>query len=263
MSSATRAVLLASLVVATGVHAADVDDLVIARRGNLPIVLTAPHGGRQAIAGVPTRTAPGVVITVDGRTLEVAEAVAARLKAMLGEEPYLVAARFHRRHLDANRKEADAYEDARAAPHYTAYHSRVREFVTEVRQRFPGGAILLDIHGQATDPDTLHRGTQNGATVARLIAKHGPEALIGERSILGVLQSRGHQVFPPNTPPGAPREERRYAGGHTVQIYGSMARNGTDAIQLELGTNQRTAPRFAEDLAEAIAVFYKAYLKGH
>lgn len=261
MSGSARWTLLISLVVAAAGHAADVDELVIARRGNLPIVLTAPHGGQRAIAGVPPRTAPGAIVTADGRTLELAEAVADRLKVLLGQEPYLVAARFHRRHLDANRKEADAYGDSRAGPHYATYHARIREYVAEVRQRFPGGAILLDIHGQATDPDTLHRGTQNGATVAKLIKKHGQEALIGEKSLFGVLRSKGREVFPPNTPPGSPREDRRYAGGYTVQIYGAMARDGIDAIQLELGTNLRTTPGFADDLAEAIAVFYKAYLK--
>ena len=238
-------------------QAADPESFIVARAGNLPIILTAPHGGQQAVSA---RARTRGVTTMDAGTLELTLAVAERLSAVAGAEPYVVAARFSRRFIDANRTEAEAFDDPDARPVYVAYHTRIRAFVAEVKEKFPAGALLLDIHGQGDDPDVVHRGTRNGATVVRLINRHGADALIGPNSVLGQLHIKGHRVFPPNTPAGEPPEDRRYNGGHTVFTYGSNTGEGIDAMQLELGRNMRTRSDFVNDLAGAIAVFYKAYL---
>lgn len=253
-------VLLAALMAVAIAHAANASELMISRRGNLPILLTAPHGGSYVLPGVAARTSNLAVITTDARTLELTEALASKLKELLGHEPYVVAARFHRRYLDANRRASDAYESDKAEPYYTDYHRRIRDFVTEIRQKYPQGALLLDIHGQGSAPNTLHRGTQNGSTVEKLLAKHGPAALIGEKSVFGVFSAKGREVFPPNTHIGNPPEDKRYSGGYIVRTYGSNNADGIDAIQLEFGANMRREARVVDDVAEAIAVFYKTYL---
>lgn len=258
LAATSISLFLAVFAAAADLVAADINDLIVSKAGNLPIVLTAPHGGQQVVPGARVRT--DGTMTMDTRTLEFTEALAKKLKDVLGAEPYVVAAKFHRRYIDANRSDTEAFEDANARPVYQAYHERIREFVAEVKQKFPAGALLLDIHGQGADPDTVHRGTKDGATVTRMIQAHGAEALTGEKSILGVLRLRGRAVYPPNTPLGNPPEDGRYNGGYTVRTYGSNNANGIDAIQLELGANLRTTPRFVDELAEAIAIYYRAYL---
>jgi N-formylglutamate amidohydrolase len=171
-----------------------------------------------------------------------------------------VAARFNRKYIDANRPEAEAIESPDAKFAYDAYHYRIRQFIAQVKERFPRGAVLLDMHGQSEDPGVLHRGTQNGATVADLLRSRGPAALTGPNSILGVVQSKGYKVFPPNTTLGNPPEDRRYNGGYTVRTYGSGGPDGLDAIQLEVGRDLRRDTQFIAALGEAIVVFYKAYL---
>ncbi len=235
------------------------DALILSRAGNLPIILTAPHGGLDYISGVSVRTR-GVMVT-DANTIEVAEGVAKRINATLGAEPYLVAARFSRKYIDANRAEYEAFEAAEAKPVYWAYHNRIAAFIAEIRQKFPDGALLLDIHGQGEDRDTVHRGTRNGRTVTKLLAKNGIESLIGANSILGYLQSKGVKVFPLSPTLNDPPEHRGYNGGHTVYTYGSNNANGIDAIQLELGTFLRNNDSvFVENLAGGIVQFYRNYL---
>jgi N-formylglutamate amidohydrolase len=238
--------------------AAGPESLVISRSGNLPILLTAPHGGTERVADVPARRHG--VTTTDARTSELTLAVAKRIEEALGAEPYVVAARFKRQYIDANRAETEALESPAAKPAYAAYHDRIRAFVSEIRRRFPQGGLLLDIHGQSDDPGVVHRGTKDGATVAALIRRGGEAALTGPQSVFGALQSRGYQVFPPNTPLGDPREFRKLNGGYTVQTYGSGRPDGIDAIQVEVGRDLRTDPKFTGALAEAIVVFYRAYL---
>jgi N-formylglutamate amidohydrolase len=251
-------VLLLICGAARAAFAAEPDNLVIARTGNLPILLTVPHGGLEAIPGVPVRSR-GITGT-DAYTIELAEGLAKHLENALGAQPYVVATRFSRKFIDANRPEAEAFESPDAKPAYDAYHNRIRFFIAQIKERFPRGAVLLDIHGQSGDPDALHRGTQNGATVADLLRSRGPAALTGPNSILGVVQSKGYKVFPPNTTLGNPPEDRRYNGGYTVRTYGSSGPEGLDAFQLEVGRDLRRDAQFIAALGEAVVVFYKAYL---
>jgi N-formylglutamate amidohydrolase len=256
-----RIVLGSGLAVLTAVGAAAAEpgyvpgDFIVARAGGLPVILTAPHGGEAMIPDVPARTR-GVTLR-DAHTLEITQDVAARLAARLGAAPYVVAARFSRKQIDANRAEVEALQSDAARPVYRAYHAEIARFVAEIHRRFPGGALLIDVHGQSTDPSAIVRGTQDGDTTQRLLARHGEAALTGPDSILGVLAARGHAVVPPNTPLGWPREPAAYRGGFTVRTYAAEI----DALQIELGLQVRARPALAEDLAEAIAVFVRAYLK--
>jgi len=239
--------------------AAEPHSLVLAITGSLPILLTAPHGGLEGVPNVPLRSR-GTTST-DAYTIELAEALARHLTNSLGGQPYFVAARFSRKYIDANRAEIDAFDSPHAKPAYGAYHGQIQNFIAQIKERFPQGALLLDVHGQSEDPGVVHRGTRNGATVAALIRKHGPEALSGPNSILGVVQSKGYKVFPPNTPIGNPPEDRRYNGGYTVHTYGSRNPDGLDAMQIEVGRDLRTDSRFIATLSEGVAAFYRTYLK--
>lgn len=237
-------------------------DFVYVQPGELPIVLLAPHGGSLAIPDVNPRTTGNR--TQDARTLELTTELEARLTDILGARPYVVGALFHRRFIDANRPAGpEAYEDPRAAPYYAHYHDTTRAFVDEVRQFYPCGGILLDVHGQGVAPATVYRGTRNGLTVQQLLAWHGPEALVGPASILGGLGEWGYTVFP-TAPPPVPPEQPGYAGGYTVNTYGSHRGNGIDAIQLEIGSSFRLSSSaraaFVEALAWSVATFYSTYL---
>jgi N-formylglutamate amidohydrolase len=235
--------------------------LVLVQRGDLPILLTAPHGGSQRIPGVPARTSG--IIAQDARTLELVEMLLAELETLLHGKPYAVAALFHRRFVDANRPAAGAFEHPDAAPYYRVYHAAILDSVQRIRVSHQGGALLVDIHGQAEHPELIHRGTRDGLTVRRLIARHGAAALAGDASIFGQLEEAGYRVFPPNLPFGQPREDRRFNGGYTVATYGSERLNGIDAIQIEIGSSYRqpeALPRLATALARALATFYRAHL---
>ena len=65
-----------ALVAAFTVLQSGPDPLVEVRRGSLPIVITAPHGGRRPLLGVPDRTGDGVtkfVVVNDTNTDVLAE----------------------------------------------------------------------------------------------------------------------------------------------------------------------------------------------
>lgn len=246
--------------------AAQTNEFLQVQRGELPVIITAPHGGSLAIPGVPKRVGPegelksGKFVTgQDTRTFELATTMAKRVEELTGKKPYLVAMKAHRQFVDPNRPEKEAVEHPNAQVVHAAFHGQVREFVDELRKKFPQGALLLDIHGQAASSNTVFRGTQNGTTVMKMIEKHGVVALTGEHSILGYLAAKGINVSPTNTPPGSPRETGGFSGGYIVRSYGSHMTNGVDAIQLEFGGAFRTDAGKREETAKFLAEAIKAY----
>ena len=54
-----RLLLIATFAAMLGTAAAGASDLVIAESGELPIILTAPHGGGQDVPGCALRTPVG------------------------------------------------------------------------------------------------------------------------------------------------------------------------------------------------------------
>ena len=235
------------------------------QEGTLPIIVTAPHAGGLTPPDVPERTdssASKFVVVRDTNTDILAERTAREIEKKMGGKPYLIVAHFARKCLDVNRAPADAYELQNAKRYYEAYHEAIRRACREIETRWRCG-LLIDIHGQAADADSVFRGTNNGATVAAIVDRSGAEAYTGPNSLLGQLEKREYKLVPACGSPD--REDSRFNGGYTVATYGGKQRayRGFAAIQLEFGGKYRAKKQLdttATDLAEAVQVFAKAYL---
>ncbi len=239
-------------------HAYDPADKVVATPGSMAVLLTVPHDGDEALGSVGIRTRGERVR--DLGTRELAQRTADLLEKKTGARPYLVVAKFSRKFLDANRPEDEAQESPEAIPAYRHYHALIARFVAEMSAKYPGRrALLIDVHGQSGEPETIFRGTRAGLTATALLKRSGVEALQGEGSLIGLLQRKGYKVFPPVGSTDL-KEDRRYDGGYTVFAYGSNNPGGIDAIQLEFGKRVREKPGLAEDLAESILAFTRKYM---
>jgi len=271
MTSRRHLLILSSLLgLRPAARAAEPADLVVVQPGTLPIILTAPHGGRMAVPGVVPRTIPPrrpddttYVTTFDPETDRIALGMAARIKALTQGDVYLVVARFDRKYIDANRPPRIAFDQPAASPYYDLYHRSIRRFVDEIRARHPHG-LLIDVHGQHKIPDALVRGTINGRAVKQLLARAGVDAVTGPRGLFGQLERNGFRVFPDNSvAPAGRSEDAGFNGGHTVDLYGSHGARGIDAVQFEFGADYRrkeTIARAIEGAARAVVAFREAYL---
>lgn len=241
----------------------DLGKLLTVRKGTLPILLSAPHGGRLAVPGAEERKGVGIeqFVTVnDTNTDQLAEKVAAAIKKEMGGEPYVVIAHFQRKFVDANRPPEGGYESDITKPIYQAYHKGLKEACDDIQKQW-GRGLVLDLHGQAAKADTIFRGTADLKTVARLKDRFGLKAVTGPDSVLGVLAKKGYTVFPAND--SIDKEDARFNGGYISRTYGGSSGTGLDAIQLELGGDHRSRAKmdaFATDLAVAVKTFSKAYL---
>lgn len=250
-------------------------DFVIVRRGSLPILLTAPHGGREAIPGVAPRDVKragvaeesrkwgGAVTSTDGNTDVLALRMAAEIRRLTGQSPYVVVAKFQRKYIDANRPAELAFDSPAALPYYDLYHQSIRSFIDEIL-RTHGVGLLIDVHGQNKDPGVLMRGTVNGKTVLKLVRRSGVGAITGPEGLFGRLESMGFKVFPANSEGlGARSEDAGLNGGYTTRLYGSDNAGGIDAVQFEFGTVYRrkeAVEKSAMDAGRAVVAFYERYL---
>lgn len=239
--------------------------LIHIQNGTLPIIISAPHGGRLEVPGVTERVGRGLTnfqTVRDDHTAELAGDFAAEVEKQLKGKPWLVVARFDRKYLDANRAAEEGYESVKAKPVYDAYHSALATACKAVKMKF-GRGLLLDIHGQGEFKDAICRGTRNGKTVTLLLDRDGRHALVGRRSVLGHLQRNGYRVLPSCDADEDAKEVARFSGGYIVDTYGSQTGHAIDAIMLEFGTTLRGKDRretTARDLATAVAIFHDEYL---
>lgn len=234
---------LAALLTACAAPAPSVQSgapLVLVEAGQLPIVLSVPHGGDATVPGVPVRTS-GTSVR-DDHVLDLAAAVQRALIARTGRQAYLVAAQVSRQYVDFNREAGLAFQDPALQPVYTAYHHALARAVAQVRGR--PGALLLDIHGQSAVKAALLRGTKDGLT-ARVAALYGtPGALLTR------LEGNGVQVQPASA---AGKEHPGFNGGYIVRAFGIQNPDGIDSIQLEFGADYRANATALAATASALA----------
>ena len=237
---------------------------VFVQKGNLPIIISAPHGGNDVITGVPARTGVGVsdFVTVrDGGTEELAYALATAIQQRFGKKPYVVASKASRLYVDLNRSAANAYEHPDAQAVYEYYHNTMKLYSRTVANKFHGG-LVIDLHGQATSSTTVFRGTRNGATVRHLRSAYGQSAHDGPNSLFGLLVTRGWVVDPPVL---SATENTNFNGGYIVGTYGSQLATAVDAMQFEFGSNYRGTStqrsQTAADLTDALVTYARLYLR--
>ena len=240
-------------------------DFISVQKGDLPIIISAPHGGTMPIPGVPERTGEGMkkggagfFAGRDENTELLAAAIADAIEKRLGKKPFFVIAKMHRKFVDANRPPEIAVEHPRAREVYDAYRGTVAKFCDDVQTRF-GRGLVIDVHGQGSARDTVFRGTHNGTTDAMLAKMFGERIHAGPQSLAGLLVAHGINMKPTDTSP----ETSGFTGGHIVQTSGKH--EGIGAVQLEFGMDVRAKTAIkssAEKVADGIADFAKLDLLG-
>lgn len=248
------------------ISAFDLDSWVWVQRGDVPLLISAPHGGSVCPDQLPVRQASGrsgggtgFVTARDVGTQELAEGLVATLQQLFHAPPYATIARIHRKYVDFNRPPELAYDEPSAAPVYNRYHEGLRTACREILQRF-GCGLLIDLHGQMLNATCVFRGTHDGKTVSGLRDRFGEIAVNGPASLLGRLKSFGATVHPD---PLAGPEQPGYRGGQIVKSYGSHQQGGIDAVQLEFGEHALKHEQRLEtihNLACAVTGFLRDYV---
>jgi hypothetical protein len=262
--------------------------------GDLPVIVTAPHGGDLTPDAIPDRTAASCndadfSAANDLATQPLARLIADSLRARTGRRAHLVIGRLARRKLDANRDSlAAACRSVAAGRAWHEFHTFVDSARAAVARTGAGPVrgLLVDVHGHAhpvarvelgylltgaqlDQPDAMLDGTivPETASSIRTLSLLSPlpfSALLrGPTSLGALLVARGYAAVPSPADPG-PRGASYFSGGYITERHGCADTGPVCAVQAELpldgvrGT-EGERQRFAGALADAVI----AYLRAH
>ncbi len=234
------------------------------RAGNLPIILSAPHGGNWMPDTIPDRNCEGCSYAIDSYTRVITWGVYEAFYEITGCYPHMIMNRLHRIKFDANRDIDDAADgNALVEEAWRSYHDYIGLAKTKVDDDY-GKGLFLDIHGHAhtiqrielgyllsrdalsLPPSILNSEDISNQSSIRSLVKNNlsgathTQLLQGEFSLGSLLDNQGLASVPSLTDPFPQESEPYFTGGYNTQRHGSSNNASTiDAIQIELNQDVR------------------------
>lgn len=251
--------------------------------GDLPLVVSVPHGGALTPAEIPDRSS-GTTVT-DVNTVETGRAVRDAFIRRSGRAPHLIISHLKRTKLDPNREIVEA---AQANPYaenaWVEFQTYIDIAADQVVRDF-GSGLYLDLHGHGHAIDRVELGyllsasTLNlddvaldaagyvSASSIRAVAEESPlsfsELLRGGQSFGAYLAAQGIASVPSPAAP-SPGDADYFSGGYNTDRHGSRHGGTVSGIQMELqrpGIRDTAANRetFGVGLAAAVEGFMLAH----
>ena len=253
--------------------------------GNLPIILSVPHGGREIPSEIPDRSW-GTMVT-DDNTYEMSKVLMDTMEARFGARPHVILCRLKRRKLDANRDSLEAAQENRFAHRaWQEYHYYIGSAKKKIESEF-GSGLFLDIHGHGANPDgyydlrtwlgylmpgsvldrsdeELNTTENSNKTSIRALVDSSSfsfiEVLRGKNSFGSLMDSLRFYSVPSKKYPG-PEGSRYFSGGYNTLRHGSRDGGMISAIQIEapkpgIREDQQTWSKFASALTTVVDEYY-------
>jgi len=249
--------------------------------GDLPVIVSAPHGGKLEPAEISARTSG--VTTRDLNTQELARAFASALFDRTGRRAHIIINRLHRNRLDANREIVEAAQgDVFGEWAWAEYHGFIEAAKQSVDEQY-GSGLYIDLHGHGHDIQRLELGyllaasdlelpdnllddpdLVNRSSIRALAAAVGFVELVrGATSLGGLLAQEGFPTVPSPAQPdpgGAPY----FTGGYSTARHGSRDGGSISGVQIEanlIGVRDSASARAA--FADALAGTLEAFMAMH
>jgi hypothetical protein len=252
--------------------------------GDMPLIISAPHGGMLKPAEIPNRKRGE--FTSDANTEELARTVQETFYRRFSHYPHVIICRLDRRKVDCNRGiEEGAGEDAGARQAWRDY----QRFIATARSNVlasTGAGLYIDLHGQSHPVKRVELGYSLDArqlansdrvldkppyadrsTIRSLVRRTGvpfSELLRGTNSLGGLLAARGYPAVPSPNMPNPGDGNSYFDGGYNARRHGSLEGGAIDGVQIEVNlVGVRDTPsnrsRFARALAEVFDAYFARY----
>ncbi len=251
--------------------------------GNLPLIVSAPHGGSLTPAEIPDRGYG--TLTRDANTQELARNVQEAVQARTGHFPHLILCRLHRTKVDCNREIVEGAQGSAAAEQAW---SEFQNFITEARTNIAaqyGLGFYIDLHGhghtnQQLELGYLLSGNELGNSDAMLNQPGWPaqsslralaadvevpfaSLLRGSNSLGALFEGRGYLAVPSPRAP-SPDGGSYFSGGFNTEEHGSLHGGQISAVQIECNmTGVRDTAINRASFAHAVAEVVDAYFVAH
>jgi N-formylglutamate amidohydrolase len=222
-------------------------DYIDIKLGNIPLIISVPHGGLQECDSIPQRSVG--VLGIDKGTIILAKSLIEEIsykfkrKRKEAKAPFYISSKIRRSKIDFNRTKHDAYNQTSflAREIYEFYHNKIQDWIYDNLKRF-NRSLLIDIHGFEKDARPpgfrdveIILGTNNlGSFFSDLIPKRD-----WGKNLRGRIIQRFLQLDIPIAPGHPRRREYALAGGYITKQYGASSIPKSQAMQIEFSDRIR------------------------
>ncbi len=258
------------------------------RAGNIPIIISAPHGGSLDPDSIPDRDCPGCIYVKDTWTKPIAEGMYDAFIEQTGCYPHVIINLLHRKKFDANRDIDDAADgNPTIEQAWYGYHAFIDSAKAQVIQDY-GRGLFMDIHGHAHTIQKIELGYLlsrselqlsdsilntvsfiEESSIRTLVGDNiqslsHSELLRGQNSFGTLLDNKGFPSVPSLSDPFPQSSESYFDGGYNTQRHGSRDNAGDiDAIQFELNQDIRFNAVTREILIDSLTASAVQYIDYH
>ena len=258
--------------------------------GDIPIILSAPHGGRLVPDEIPNRTY-GTTVT-DDNTYELTKVIMDTMKVRFQGTPHVILCRLKRTKIDANRDSIEAAQGNRYALRaWQEYHHYINVAKNKIETNGHSG-LFFDMHGHGANPDGFYDlrtwlgylvpgdildqddnilNTQENANKTSIRALIDTsrfdfiQVLRGKNSFGALLDSLSYKSVPSINDPG-PNGSRYFSGGYNTARHGSRGGGMISAIQIEapkpgIRQNVSTWSQFAQSFTIAVDEYFYRHIE--
>ncbi|MFY8001654.1 MAG: hypothetical protein ACOVSW_23885 [Candidatus Kapaibacteriota bacterium] len=256
--------------------------------GNLPVIISAAHGGDLSPAALPTRNCAACVTISDANTQELVRAMGESFRKVFGCFPHLIINRLHRRKLDANREIGEAaLGNVQAEKAWSEFHQFIDSAKQSVLRQF-GRGLYLDMHGHGHDNQRLELGyllrddelrlpddslntaryigfssVRNLAQIRQQIFTHA-QLLRGDAALGTMLARRGFPSVPSKQDPYPLANEDYFDGGYNTARHSSYRGGAIDGVQIECNMDGvRDSPQSLRRFSDSIALSVRDFMQLH
>ncbi len=247
--------------------------------GNMPLIISVPHGGNDDPASIPDRACPGITTAIDIRTIEMANAIDSICKADYGFQPYLVISYLKRTKLDQNRDLPEATcSNSAITGIWNNYHLSIDSFITKITAKYPL-ALFIDLHAHGHTKQRLELGyllsggeLRNPASIVpassslyNLLQQNSSlqinQLLTGPNAFGTLMENRAFPSVPSQQDPAPLVTDLYFDGGYNTQRYCSGTYPKVFGWQIEsnftgVRDNQNNRVNFAKAFLQSIMQFY-------
>ena len=225
--------------------------------GNIPIILSIPHGGDISPSEISNRTY-GVSVT-DSNTIELGISIRNYFYSNYNIRPYVIINNLKRTKLDANRDRIEAAQgNIYAERAFDEFHFYIEKAREDIITKF-GTGVLFDIHGHGINPDGFNdlrtwigylltsdeldnsndyidkNISINDVSIYSILNSSGQSLseLLSGPSSLGALFEDNNYTALPSPQSRSPEGMRYFSGGYNTFRYGTNRNFNFSSIQLE------------------------------
>jgi N-formylglutamate amidohydrolase len=262
-------------------------DYIKVMTGNMPLVISIPHGGYLLPDEIPDRPCENCAKNQDVYTIEIGCGIRDAIFYKTGFYPFVIINNLHRTRLDPNRNIAEAASGNKNAELiWTEFQNSIDSSIKEVQKRF-GKGLYIDLHGHRheikrieigyllsseelqLEDEMINSGSFLEYSSIRNLVENNPKSLSyselvrGRYSLGSMIEDMGYECVPSQKHPSPNQGEPYFSGGYNTTRHGSSEGGKIDGIQIEIDEELRSdvirRDRFASDLASVLLGFLKMY----